>query len=120
MTKASVLSFPVIKNSRQYNQQTNDLVAVEEPLEIIVEYGPQDQRLSEKLAVTMRTPGSDLELVAGFLAAEKIINDPVYGFITIPSELIFDIIETKVFQRLRRINQMGLYPLSFSQLPQTV
>ena len=76
MTKASVLSFPVIKNSRLNNQQTNDLVAVEEPLEIIVEYGPQDQRLSEKLAVTMRTPGSDLELVAGFLAAEKIINNP--------------------------------------------
>ena len=39
---------------------------------------------------------------------KKIINDPIYGFITIHSELIFDIIETPVFQRLRRINQMGL------------
>ena len=39
---------------------------------------------------------------------KKIINDPLYGFINIPSELIFDIIETSVFQRLRRINQMGL------------
>jgi len=39
---------------------------------------------------------------------KKIINDPLYGFITIPSELIFDIIETPIFQRLRRINQMGL------------
>ena len=39
---------------------------------------------------------------------KKIINDPLYGFINIPTELIFDIIETPVFQRLRRINQMGL------------
>ncbi|MCF6350921.1 MAG: HD domain-containing protein [Flavobacteriaceae bacterium] len=38
----------------------------------------------------------------------KIINDPIYGFITIPSELIFDIIEHRYFQRLRRISQMGL------------
>lgn len=39
---------------------------------------------------------------------KKIINDPLYGFINIPSELIFDVIETPVFQRLRRINQMGM------------
>jgi HD superfamily phosphohydrolase len=39
---------------------------------------------------------------------KKIINDPLYGFINIPSDLIFDVIETPVFQRLRRINQMGL------------
>lgn len=38
----------------------------------------------------------------------KILNDPIYGFITIPSELIFDIIEHRYFQRLRRISQMGL------------
>ena len=39
---------------------------------------------------------------------KKIINDPLYGFITIYSELIFDVIETPEFQRLRRINQMGM------------
>ncbi len=38
----------------------------------------------------------------------KIINDPVYGFVTIPTNLIFDIIEEPVFQRLRRIKQLGL------------
>ncbi len=38
----------------------------------------------------------------------KIFNDPVYGFISIHSDLIFDIIEQPVFQRLRRIRQMGL------------
>lgn len=43
----------------------------------------------------------------------KIINDPVYGFITIPHPLIFDIIEHPYFQRLRRIKQLGLTHLVF-------
>ncbi|RIA09793.1 hypothetical protein OE09_1639 [Flavobacteriaceae bacterium MAR_2010_72] len=38
----------------------------------------------------------------------KIFNDPIYGFITIPNTLIFDLIEHKYFQRLRRITQMGM------------
>ena len=38
----------------------------------------------------------------------KIFNDPVYGFITLPSDLVFDIIEHPWFQRLRRIRQLGL------------
>jgi len=38
----------------------------------------------------------------------KIINDPIYGFITIPSTLIFELIEHRYFQRLRRISQMGM------------
>lgn len=39
---------------------------------------------------------------------KKIFNDPVYGFITVPSELLFDVIEHPYFQRLRRIKQLGL------------
>jgi len=38
----------------------------------------------------------------------KIFNDPIYGFITVQSALIFAIIEHPYFQRLRRITQMGL------------
>ncbi|MGO3183714.1 MAG: HD domain-containing protein [Aequorivita sp.] len=37
----------------------------------------------------------------------KTLNDPIYGFITIPSKLVFDLMEHKYFQRLRRISQMG-------------
>ena len=39
---------------------------------------------------------------------KKILNDPVYGFITIPTELLFDLVEHPYFQRLRRIKQLGL------------
>jgi len=38
----------------------------------------------------------------------KILNDPIYGFITIPNPLVFDLIQHPYFQRLRRISQMGL------------
>jgi HD superfamily phosphohydrolase len=38
----------------------------------------------------------------------KIFNDPIYGFITIPNALIYDLVQHPYFQRLRRISQMGL------------
>ena len=44
---------------------------------------------------------------------KKIINDPVYGFISIPSELIFDLIEHRYFQRLRYIKQLGMTHLVY-------
>lgn len=44
---------------------------------------------------------------------KKIFNDPVYGFITIPDELLFDLIEHPYFQRLRRIKQLGLTHLVY-------
>lgn len=47
------------------------------------------------------------------MKSHKILNDPVYGFITIPSELIFAIIDHPFFQRLRRIKQLGLTDLVY-------
>ena len=44
---------------------------------------------------------------------KKIINDPVYGFVKIPSDLIYDLIEHPYFQRLRRIKQLGLSNLVY-------
>ena len=38
----------------------------------------------------------------------KIINDPIYGFIKIESQIIYDLMNHKYFQRLRRISQLGL------------
>lgn len=43
----------------------------------------------------------------------KIINDPIYGFITIPNALLYQLIEHPYFQRLRRISQMGMSYLVF-------
>jgi len=44
---------------------------------------------------------------------KKIFNDPVYGFISIPNEFIFDLIEHPFMQRLRRIRQLGMSHLVY-------
>ena len=56
--------------------RATDLLAVEAPLEISLGYGPAGQRRTHSLAVTMRTPGHDAELVAGFLLSEGIVQGP--------------------------------------------
>ena len=38
----------------------------------------------------------------------KIINDPVFGFINIPNDFLYDIIQHPYFQRMNRIKQLGL------------
>ena len=43
----------------------------------------------------------------------KIINDPVYGFISIPTDLVYDLIEHRYFQRLRYIKQLGMTHLVY-------
>ena len=52
-----------------------DLLAVEEPMEIRVAFGPRDRRTARSLSITMRTPGNDFELAAGFLYTEGILKD---------------------------------------------
>ena len=44
---------------------------------------------------------------------KKIINDPVYGFISIPTDLVYDLIEHRYFQRLRYIKQLGMTHLVY-------
>jgi FdhD protein len=51
-----------------------DQVAVEEPLEIRLGYGAVDNRQQRSIAITMRTPGQDAELAAGFLLSEGLIR----------------------------------------------
>ena len=51
-----------------------DFLAVEEPLEIRVEYGPETGRITKALSITMRTPGADEDLVRGFLLTESIVR----------------------------------------------
>lgn len=44
---------------------------------------------------------------------KKILNDPVYGFISVPYDIIYDLIEHRYFQRLRRIKQTGMSNLVY-------
>lgn len=61
--------------------ETADKVAVEEPLQIQLEYSTATGKMIKDIAVTMRTPGNDEELAAGFLFTEAIIktNNDISG-----------------------------------------
>lgn len=71
---SSVAPINVLKFSTQGTSEVPDILAVEEPLEIRLGYGLQEDRKQKSLSVTMRTPGNDLELAAGFLITENIIT----------------------------------------------
>jgi len=53
--------------------ETEDQLAVEEPLEIQLKYGSKEKQIKKSISVTMRTPGNDEELAVGFLFTEGII-----------------------------------------------
>jgi FdhD protein len=74
MARTPVASTKVERIERQCRKQASDLVAVEEPLQIILEYGEAHTRVEAPLAMTMRTPGHDRDLVTGFLFAEGVIG----------------------------------------------
>tara|TARA_B110000467_G_scaffold157681_1_gene172748 strand:- start:280 stop:1149 length:870 start_codon:yes stop_codon:yes gene_type:complete len=68
--------FEISKFHRDRVIRFADSIAIEEPLEIRVVYGATGQRRSKNLSITMRTPGNDPELAAGFLLSEGIIQSP--------------------------------------------
>jgi len=66
----------ILKLSGEEASEQPDLLAVEEPLEIRLGFGPPDERQQRSLSVTMRTPGHDEDLALGFLLTEGIIYAP--------------------------------------------
>jgi len=74
MTNA-VVHTRVRKVAAESITDANDTLATEDPLEIRLVHGPSHNRRQQNISVTMRTPGEDMELAAGFLFTEGIIND---------------------------------------------
>jgi FdhD protein len=69
------VTFPDSNNNSFVSKEAEDLLAVEEPLEIRIIYGPERERLQKNISVTMCTPGYDEELAIGFLFTEGIIKN---------------------------------------------
>jgi len=71
---SSSLAVEISKVRAGVPEALTDNVAVEEPLEIRLGYTTPDGRATRSISITMRTPGNDQELAAGFLFTEAIIN----------------------------------------------
>ena len=74
-TDDSMLQVPVQRVTGQGSRQVMDSLAIEEPLEIQIAYGPRGLRETRSISVTMRTPGNDFDLAAGFLMTEGVVRD---------------------------------------------
>ncbi len=75
MKSSQVEHISIKKINDNILESTDDQVAVEEPLEIKLEYSSTTGRIQKNIAVTMRTPGNDAELAVGFLFTEGIIEN---------------------------------------------
>ncbi|MFB9844573.1 formate dehydrogenase accessory sulfurtransferase FdhD [Mucilaginibacter ginsenosidivorans] len=74
MSADSSIKLPIVKVHDDEADHSLDSLAIEEPLEIRIGYGPAENRQIKNVSITMRTPGNDGELAAGFLFTEGIIR----------------------------------------------
>ena len=74
MSKASAKPRLIHRFTSNSSEAKPDILAIEEPLEIRLGFGPESDRIQKSLSITMRTPGHDFELALGFLFTEGIIQ----------------------------------------------
>ncbi len=74
MSKERFQARSITRVSSSGQEICRDFLALEEPLEIQIAYGPEAARLWKTVAITMRTPGHDRELAAGFLVGEGLLR----------------------------------------------
>lgn len=72
--QSSVTQTKIIRVKGSTGREENDFLAAEEPLEIRILFGKKEARKQQSISVTMRTPGQDFDLAAGFLFTEGIIQ----------------------------------------------
>jgi len=77
-TPPSVRTTEIFRVKRGEIATLQDAVAAEEPLEIQLVYGAMDDRKIKSISITMRTPGNDDELAAGFLMTEAVVRDATH------------------------------------------
>lgn len=73
--KENTQRLPILRVENGVAKRQIDVLATEEPLEIRIAWDENGKHVCHSIAVTMRTPGHDFELAAGFLLSEGIITE---------------------------------------------
>ena len=68
------IKYDVIKLKNSSIEEIKDFVSIEEPVEMNLKYNLNGKLITEHLSITMRTPGHDEDLIAGFLFNERIVE----------------------------------------------
>ena len=76
MPEQGSVELAVEKVTASARESQPDRVAIEEPLEIRLDYVAEGKRVTRSISITMRTPGDDASLAVGFLLTEGIVHDP--------------------------------------------
>jgi len=71
----SIIQKDILSLNKGNIVEHKDSITIEEPIEMILEYGPKENRTKSNIAITMRTPGDDNLLLTGFLFTEGIISN---------------------------------------------
>ena len=69
------IKYNITKFKNNKTEQIKDLISVEEPLEMILRYKKNNKWNNLNISITMRTPGNDEDLIAGFLYNESIVEN---------------------------------------------
>jgi FdhD protein len=67
--------YEIFKYKSKKLSKINDAVSIEEPLEMKLKFKKNNKWVIENISITMRTPGNDEDLIAGFLFNERIIEN---------------------------------------------
>jgi len=101
----STKDFQIRKYRQENFEDTTDILAVEEPLEINIQYFQNGEKRQTPVSITMRTPGNDRELALGFLYTEGILKDSNM------IDKITDMVENQITIHLREGAEMDLQKL---------
>ncbi len=96
------IKYNVTKLKENKTEEIKDHVSVEEPLEMNLRFKKNSNWQTENLSITMRTPGNDEDLIAGFLFNERIVEN-VNQIIKIEkkeTKLVITIFKTKLKPQL--------------------
>ena len=69
------IKYNITKYKDNNVEEIKDLISVEEPLEMNLQFQKNGKWINENISITMRTPGHDEDLLAGFLFNERIVED---------------------------------------------